>query len=290
MTSTSIDFGQTKLSYYTTGEGFPLLLLHGFCADHSVWLQEPNGNDFMKPFTENYRLIMPDIPGFGTSGLGDSMKMNDESLFKEGASHPFASMDYYADCIKAILDAEKITSCPMIGHSMGGYILMNFASRFPGYLTGLGLFHSTAYNDDIEKKAGRTKTALFVKQHGVGPFVKELYGNLFGEAYRRTHQQTINVIITDATAASTTEGIINACIAMRDRKNTAAVLRQTAVPVLFVIGKEDKAIAAEKTLQLTSLPERSVICLLEKTGHMGMFEAPQECRAAILEWLSVITR
>lgn len=41
-------------------------------------------------------------------------------------------------------------------------------------------------------------------------------------------------------------------------------MKQLEVPVLFIIGKEDKAIAAEKTLQLTSLPERSVICLLEK--------------------------
>lgn len=290
MTSTTIDFGQTKLSYYTTGKGLPLLLLHGFCADHTVWMQEPNGHDFMKPFTENYRLIMPDIPGFGTSILSDSMKNKHESSLPNGASHDVASMDYYADCIKAILDAENISSCAMIGHSMGGYILMNFASRFPGYLKGLGLFHSTAYDDDIEKKAGRTKTALFVQQHGAAPFVKELYGNLFGEGYRTTHQHDIETIIAEATAASTTEGIVNACFAMRDRINTSAVLKQLEVPVLFIIGKEDKAIAAEKTLQLTSLPERSVICLLEKTGHMGMFEAPQECRAAIMEWLSVITR
>lgn len=130
---------------------------------------------------------------------------------------------------------------------------MNFASRFPGYLKGLGLFHSTAYDDDIEKSRPY-KNCPFVQQHGAAPFVKELYGNLFGEGYRTTHQHDIETIIADATATSTTEGIVNACFAMRDRINTSAVLKQLEVPVLFIIGKEDKAIAAEKTLQLTSLP------------------------------------
>jgi pimeloyl-ACP methyl ester carboxylesterase len=68
-------------------------------------------------------------------------------------------MEYYADCIKAILDNEKITSCLMIGHSMGGYMVLNFAQRFPNYLKGFGLFCSTSYADDDAKKQNRIEVA-----------------------------------------------------------------------------------------------------------------------------------
>ncbi|HUM46398.1 MAG TPA: alpha/beta hydrolase [Chitinophagales bacterium] len=285
MTSTSLTYQDTNLAYYTSGEGFPLVFIHGFCEDHSIWMQG-KGNDFLKPFIENYRVILPDIPGFGKSLLRKNGSDDNSTTQPRDVMHGISTtMDYYTDCIKAILDAEKIAKCVMIGHSMGGYITMNFASRFPDHLKGFGLFHSTAYADDDAKKADREKAAAFVRKNGSAPFVNELYSKLFGSAYKDAHAEEIAAIKKYASGTSSVEGIAQASLAMRDRKDTTEILKQSTVPVLFIIGKEDKAISPEKTLQLTHLPERSVICVLEKAGHMGMIEEADQCRKAIEELL-----
>jgi pimeloyl-ACP methyl ester carboxylesterase len=63
----------------------------------------------------------------------------------------------YADCIHALLRHENISSCIMLGHSMGGYITLAFAEKYPLLLTGLGLIHSTAFADSEEKKKNRAR-------------------------------------------------------------------------------------------------------------------------------------
>ncbi|MBK9731625.1 MAG: alpha/beta hydrolase [Chitinophagaceae bacterium] len=267
MTSSAISISGATFSYFKTGNGFPLVFLHGFCEDHTIW------NDFIIPFAEKYTVLLPDLPGFGKSGLPNQP----------------CSIDSYADCIKAMLDAEKISSCAVIGHSLGGYVTMNFAERYGNCLSGFGLFHSFASEDDEAKKKDRERVANLVRTKGVTQFVNELYNNLFAEEFKTENEQKINALKKHGAETSTAEGVAQASLAMRNRRNTIEVLKQATVPVLFIIGKEDKAISPEKTLQQSHLPERSVISLLENVGHMGMVEAPEKCQLAISEWLSLIS-
>jgi len=70
----------------------------------------------------------------------------------------------YAEVIKAIIDVEVTGKekdknvknlFTLIGHSMGGYITLAFAEKYPELLNAMGLFHSTAYaDDDVKKKQG----------------------------------------------------------------------------------------------------------------------------------------
>lgn len=263
MSSVTISVNEASFQYHKTGNGFPLVFIHGFCEDHTIW------QPFVLPFAEKYTLLLPDLPGFGQSSL---------------PNRP-CSIDYYADCIKAMLDAEHITSCALIGHSMGGYIALNFAKRYSRYLAAFGLFHSTAAADDASKKMDRQRVADFVRTHGAAPFVNQLYQNLFAEKFKAENQQSFNALKKHASETSTVEGVAQASLAMRDRPDTIAVLEETTVPVLFIIGSEDKAVSPQIALQQSHLPERSVISLAAQTGHMGMFEAPEKCSAAILEWL-----
>jgi len=265
MDSGSIQLQGSQLSYWTSGKGTAILFLHGFCEDHTIW------DEFVSPFIKDYMVILPDISGFGKSSLPNQP----------------CSIDFYADCIRAILDAEKVSSCLMIGHSLGGYITLNFATRYGNYLSGFGLFHSTAFEDDEAKKEDRTRVAESVRKYGETSFVKELYKILFAAPYLSSHQQEVEALRKYAAEISSVEGIAQASLAMKDRKDTTEVLKQSKVPVLFLIGKEDKAISLEKTLPLTHLPDRAVICLLDGVGHMGMFEAQEETQKEIFKWLEV---
>ena len=83
------------------------------------------------------------------------------------------------------------------------------------------------------------------------------------------------------------EGIARACLAMGNRHDTTAVLREATVPVLFIIGKEDKAIPFYAAMTLTHLPDTADIFILPAAGHMGMLEAPVECQQEILWWIEL---
>ncbi len=87
---------------------------------------------------ENFKVIIPDIPGSGKSEI-----LNDDE--KQ------ISIDDYAKVIMHILNKENVTTCTIIGHSMGGYITLAIAEKYPGILNGFGLFHSSAFADNGKK-------------------------------------------------------------------------------------------------------------------------------------------
>src|SRR3954469_1613926 len=122
-----VDFGNGTMYYNDLGTGFPVVLLHGFAEDHTVW------NDQVEFLQHHCRLIVPDLPGSGRS----------ERLIKEEVS-----IDDYAQSVDALLEFEKINRCILLGHSMGGYIALAFAEKFRKKLAGFGLVHSTAFGDN----------------------------------------------------------------------------------------------------------------------------------------------
>src|SRR3979409_2265854 len=107
------------------------MLVHGFAEDHKIWELQV---DYLK---KDFLLIVPDLPGSGRSVFNPQL----------------STIDDYADVIKFILDEEGISACTIIGHSMGGYITLAFAKKYPDQLNAFGLFHSTTYADSEEKKA-----------------------------------------------------------------------------------------------------------------------------------------
>ena len=134
-----IHFGGKELNYQVIGQGAPVMLVHGFGEDGRIW------EYITASLSNHYRLIIPDLPGSGKSECPDA---------------PSLSMDDLATALKAILDTEGHDSCTMIGHSMGGYITLAFESLYPGLLNGLGLFHSTADPDSMEKPVSYTHLTL----------------------------------------------------------------------------------------------------------------------------------
>lgn len=117
----------------------PLVLLHGFAEDSSLWDRQ---KEYLK---DKFRLIIPDLPGSGNTPLA-----NDSATSMEGL----------AAAVKARLDAENIQQCILVGHSMGGYVTLAFAELYPYTLKAFGLFHSTSYADTEEKKRPSAEKAL----------------------------------------------------------------------------------------------------------------------------------
>ena len=114
-----------KLYYSDQGKGRAVVLLHGYLESAEIW------NDFTKQLSRIFRVICFDIPGHGLS----------ETIC---SAH---SMQQLVESIYKALKLLKISDCFMVGHSMGGYVTLQFHKQFPKLLSGFCLFHSHPFAD-----------------------------------------------------------------------------------------------------------------------------------------------
>lgn len=251
------------LACFETGNGQALVFIHGFCESKDIW------KDIQEELSLNYRVISVDLPGHGLS------LMEKEEL----------SMEYFADKVKELLDTMDIPTCVMVGHSLGGYVSLAFAEKYPERLSGFGLFHSTAYEDSEEKKKNRNRTIEFIEKHGMDAFADSFVAPLFYHGNRENLETEIENM-KNICRSTDPKAVIATTKAMRDRKERIDILKKIQIPVLFVIGKDDNALPLDKSMEQSSMPAHYQVCLLEKTGHMGMFEKKQEsinCLKGFLE-------
>lgn len=255
------NYQDKKIAYSAEGKGTPIVLLHGFCEDSFVW------NDYKQTFLDaGYRVICIDLPGFGGSELLEN-----------------ASIENYAQAVHAVIEDIGLAKIILIGHSMGGYTSLAFAEKYSKKLLGMGMFHSHPAADDAEKLEGRHRSLEVVRTKGAALYVKQLIPGFFYEKFARSNTFLVDKLIHRA-ARYNPEGIIAALHVMSNRPDRSEVLRSFKKPVLFIIGKEDKAVPAEPSMAQTTLVETASILILEGVGHMGMFEAKKQTQQAILKF------
>ncbi len=257
-------YQQKEIFYRVEGKGKSVVLIHGFGEDSSIFDYQIN---FLK---EHCLLIIPDLPGSGHS----------EMLEKEN------QISDYADCIKALIEHENISSCIMLGHSMGGYISLAFAEKYSNLLRGFGLIHSSAFADNEEKKNNRRKGIQLMEEYGAYSFLKNTIPNLFSSHSKEALPQKIASLI-EASKHFSTKACQQYYAAMMNRPDRTNVLTGNQLPVLFVIGKEDVAAPLNDLKQQIDLPECSYIHILDEVGHMSMLEAPDELNKFLLDFISI---
>ncbi|MFY7839118.1 MAG: alpha/beta fold hydrolase [Lacibacter sp.] len=253
------------VSYTCVGKGNAVVLIHGFGEDHRIWQKQ------LPALQQNHKVLLPDLPGTGKSTL------NNATL----------SIDSMAEAIKLMLDEEEIKTCIMLGHSMGGYVTLAFAEKYPERLQAFGLIHSTAYADSEEKKEARKKSIGFIQEYGAFEFMKATIPNLFAATFNRTHSEEVQQL-TEQGKQFTAEALTAYYNAMINRPDRTAVLKTATVPVLMFIGEEDKAVNPADALEQASLPAVCMVKLIPGIAHMGMLEATTTLNETILAFITTI--
>lgn len=260
----TIQYQDVSGFYTDEGNGESIVLIHGFCEDGSVW------NDFRKQLAKKFRVIVPDLPGYRKSALPKQA----------------LTIEWMADFVHANIAQESINNPIVIGHSMGGYIALALTEKYPSLPQKIGLFHSHAFADDEEKKKGRQKGIEFVEKNGTRDFVNELVPNLFAEKFRTEHKATVErqKAYDQEYAPETIAAGLKAMILRPDRTHVLKTIRK---PVLFILGKEDKAIPYGKSLEQCQYPAMSSVHILENVGHMGMLEEPEKTLQIVEEFANL---
>lgn len=255
----------SPIQYTLTGQGNTVVLLHGFAEDSNIWKHQ---KEFLQ---KRYQLLIPDVRG---SGKSSAMQLP-------------LSIEQLADDLKIILDKEAITSCTLIGHSMGGYITLAFAEKYPTYINGFGLIHSTSFADTDEKKVARNKSIDFITQNTAYEFIKTTIPNLFADAFKQTHPQKVDELIEDGKQFSK-EVLIAYTKAMIERPDRTSVLKDTTVPVFYFIGAADKAVSPIDALEQAAIPKICKVHVEQGIAHMGMWEATETLNKTLVEFLMLV--
>jgi 3-oxoadipate enol-lactonase len=241
-----------KLAYERQGQGVPLVLVHGFPLDHTIWKA-------VIPGLENaFDLILPDLRGFGASGVSPA---------------PYLLSDMAED-LACLLDELGIKETLMAGHSMGGYVALAFARAFPKRLLGLGLVASQVLADSAEKKAGRQEQAIDILAHGVKNLAEEM-------AVKLTADPALQAELKQLILRQSPEGVAGALRAMAERPDSTGILANFGFPVVFVHGKADRLIPIETARKAQAMVKKGALVEIAEAGHMPMMEA----QSAIVEAL-----
>jgi len=269
MATLSLEFDNRQMGYQKTGSGPAVILLHGFGEDHRIF------NSTVSALEKKYTIYTPDLPGTGMSVINTNSFPSNFSI------------EYLADSTAALIEHEKIENCVVLGHSMGGYTTMALAIKYPQYLKAFGLLHSTALPDTPVKIENRKRGISFIEKFGATTFLETTIPNLFGTHTKKTNPGVVLDFI-QALPHFSNEILIAYYHAMMARPNLTGVLTTTTVPVLFVLGDQDIAVALEDTLPQTKMPNSAYLYVLENCGHMGMLEHPVLFNKAVLDFLDKV--
>lgn len=242
-----------------------VLLLHGFCLDHTIW---KSVQEFFKGTDINF--IAPDIPGFGETFPPEEF-----------------SISQFSDYIYSLITQKKIDKFYFLGHSLGGYIALDFASKYPSKLSGLGLIHSHPFADSDERKEIRKNAISLIQSKGTYLYLKQMLFSLFTEEFLNKNPLIPEKLLANALKIETS-AIIGTLQAMIDRRDYSKILTSLQVPVLFFNGKNDPVIPlhmAEEYIKLSN-PDLTINVIDEDSAHMSMFESPEHLANSIKSLIS----
>lgn len=253
-----------ELNVYDEGAGHPLLFVHGFPLDHSMWRGQ------LAEFSRTHRVIAPDLRGFGQSGVTAGT----------------VAMSQFADDLAAILEKLEVrTPVTLCGLSMGGYIAWPFIEQYPHLLHALVLCDTRAAADSPEGAAGRLKTANDVLAKGAESLAAAMLPRLFSAA---TIQQSPDMVEeTRRTIVQTDrEGIAAALRGMAARPDRRDLLARIRCPVLVVVGREDQITPVDEMREMAAAIGGATFVEIPDAGHMAPLENPTTVNAALVNFLA----
>ena len=265
MKTKTIKIDKISIRFSDSGKGKPVVLLHGYLESLEIW------SSFSKRLSDYYRVISLGIPGHGMSGIAGNIH----------------SMDLMAEFVKKLLDSLSVEKFFLIGHSMGGYIALAFAARYPQYLAGYSLFHSTPFADTGEKKSDREREIDLVKQGKKELIVSTNIPRAFSDV--NIGKLSKEVKFAKKLARNTPDyGIIPLLRGMMERPERTSVINESGIPLLWILGKHDNYINYNQVIPRINPGPEGEIFVLENSGHMGFIEEPEKLLIKVTEFINKI--
>ena len=256
------------LSLADDGAGRPVVLIHGFPMDHSIWAQQVQS---LAPY---YRVITPDLRGFGRSSVTPGK----------------VTVAQWADDLAAMLDALKITEPIVLGGlSMGGYVAFQFFRAHRSRLAGLILCDTKAAADSPQAAAGRLETAQRTEREGTQFLAETMLPRLLAPATQARQPEVVDRL-RQIILAGDRIGYAATSRGLAERPDFTPLLPQIDCPTLLIVGRQDAISTVAEISAMARAIQGSRIVEIEGAGHVTPLEAPGEVAAAIEQFLTELSK
>jgi pimeloyl-ACP methyl ester carboxylesterase len=260
VTSKTAHLPRRSVRYLEAGAGQPFLLIHAFPLHAEQWLPQ-----LARP-PRNWRLIAPDLRGFGPQGGPSS----DEPM----------SMDSYADDLVELLAHLNVRRAVVGGLSLGGYVALALVRKIADRVAGLVLADTRASADSAEGRANRDRTLEVLRRDGVAAVVDGMLPKLLGETSHR-EQPDLGDAVRHLASVNSSAGVAAAIRAMRDRPDSTTSLDQITCPTLVMCGAEDALTPLSDAESMRDRVPGARLVVIPRAGHLSNLEQPAAFNASL---------
>jgi pimeloyl-ACP methyl ester carboxylesterase len=237
---------------------------------HGLMLARESYDRQIEAFQSDYRIIAYDLRGQGRSQKTTD-RLDLESLTEDAA---------------ALVETLNGAPVHIVGFSMGTFIAMRLAARYPHLVRSLTLIGPSAEAEDPENMPRYEMLIRLVRLFGARPFVSPMMKILFGDTYladrgRREERKRWRRIL-----ARLPRALHRAAAASAHRKPIADELPGILAPTLVVSGAEDRPIAPSKSRAVAGAIAGAEFISFPSTGHAAMIERPKEFNEKLRTFLS----
>jgi 3-oxoadipate enol-lactonase len=260
--------GQIEVQVMERGAGLPILLVHGFPLDHSMWDAQ------IAHLSQRWHVIAPDLRGFGGSQITPGT----------------VTMRQMADDLNALLDALGIDRpVALCGLSMGGYVAFQFWRHYRSRIRALVLCDTRATADTPEAAESRLKMVEHVLRAGTEYVADAMLPKLFAPSTFQSHPNAIRFERRKILAAAP-EGVAAALRGMAQRLDVRGYLHEISLPTLVVVGQEDAISTVDEMRGMAAAIAGAEFVVIPDSGHMTPLENPPAFNDAIEQFLARVDR
>jgi pimeloyl-ACP methyl ester carboxylesterase len=212
---------------------------------------------------------MPNLPGFG----GAPPLPRDET-----------SMERYAQHVYDVIQKEAGGRAIVGGFSMGGYVLFSLLRSHPETVAAAMFMDTRPEPDSADARAGRLKGVETIENEGLEAFFDVQLPNILAKKPRAEARAQAHALMRKQNP----EGVKNALVAMSKRRDSTDLLAELTLPVLVVVGAEDRVTPPSVALNMQSHMPQAMVVQIVSAGHLTPLEQPTSVNAAIDSFLSTV--
>ena len=256
------------VSYTDEGqkESSVIIFIHGFPFNKSMW------NSQVETLKDNCRTIAYDIRGHGDSFAGDEV----------------FSIDLFLNDLISLMDTLKIDKAILCGLSMGGYIALNAIEKHNARFDALILSDTQCIADTPEAKEKRMMAIETIRKTGVEKYAEESIKNLFAPESFTTRIKEI-ADIREMIMKTSPQSLCNTLLALSVRKETCTKLSAIKVPVLIMVGSEDKITPPSAARFMHEKIKGSQLKIIDHAGHLSNMENPDEFNVQLRKFVASVS-
>lgn len=253
-----------EMAFDVAGEGLPVVLLHGFPFNRSMWREQAEA------LRASYQIITPDLRGQGESELSGT-----------------ATMALMASDVAALMDELKIERAIVGGLSMGGYVTLAFYHLFPERVRALVLADTKAQADTDEARELREQQALKILSEGMRSIADAMLPKLLATETLDERPETV-ARVREMILSTKPEGAAAALRGMAVREDRRDLLSQIDVPTLVIVGSEDAITPPEVSRAMHREIRGSRLEVIAGAAHVSNLERPSEFNRALQTFLECL--